>query len=287
MGSSSAQAREIRVPSSDADLERCTQILAAVDGSQLSIDQLRPAQDRLLLHEGGGYAYVNRSSVHESAYGMVRVLPSERGRGIGTQLVAAAAAATRALGLPSMWGVVQGADDASLRFANVRGFAEVGREVELTRHVAAGDGRIRDGIVELREEHRRGAYAVSVAAVADMPTAGEARGRAFEDWLTEELSDAAAAFVAVHEGTVVGYATFQRFGEDEKRLEHGFTGVLPAYRRQGIATALGEAQLAWAAAHGYEQLVTTTGVTNVGLRRQKAKLGYTERPGPVLVRGPV
>ena len=71
------------------------------------------------------------------------------------------------------------------------------------------------------------------------------------------------------------------------RLEHGVTGVLPTHRRRGFATALGQAQIAWAAARGYQELVTTTGVSNAGLRRQKAKLGYGELEGPVLVRGPV
>ena len=42
-----------------------------------------------------------------------------------------------------------------------------------------------------------------------------------------------------------------------------------------------------AAEHGYEELVTTTGVTNTALRRQKSKLGYVESEGPILVRGAV
>ena len=55
----------------------------------------------------------------------------------------------------------------------------------------------------------------------------------------------------------------------------------------GFATALGRAQIAWAAERGYAELVTTTGVSNTALRRQKAKLGYVERAGPILVRGRV
>jgi hypothetical protein len=47
------------------------------------------------------------------------------------------------------------------------------------------------------------------------------------------------------------------------------------------------AQLAWASERGYEELTTTTGVTNTALRAQKAKLGYEEKPGPILVRGAV
>jgi mycothiol synthase len=173
-----------------------------------------------------------------------------------------------------------------LRFATSRGFAEVGREVELSHRVVPGEGAMPDGIHELREEHRVGAYAVSVAAVPDMVTAGAAEARSLDDWAERELSGAAVAFVAIAGGTVVGYATLEPTG-DPARLDHGFTGVLPEHRRRGFATALGRAQIAWASEHGYEQLVTTTGVSNTGLRRQKAKLGYTEVDGPILVRGPV
>ena len=181
-----------------------------------------------------------------------------------------------------------GADDqASLRFAESRGFLEVGRDVKLTRRLSPGEGRTGVAIVQLEEEHRAGAYAVAVAAIPDMVTAGQAEARPYEDWVEQELDDAAVAFVSLEDGRVTGYATLQSLGDDPTRLEHGFTGVLPECRRRGIATALGEAQIAWAAAGGYEELFTTTGVTNTGLRRQKAKLGYLEEAGPILVRGPV
>ena len=218
---------------------------------------------------------------------MVRVLPSERGQGIGSELATAAMDAARALGKESAWAVVGPDDDGSLRFAESRGFLEVGRDVKLTRRLVPGEGRTGDAVVPLEEEHRAGAYAVAVAAIPDMVTAGQAEARPYEDWVEQELDDAAAAFVALEGGRVIGYATLQSLGDDPRRLEHGFTGVLPECRLRGIATALGEAQIAWAAARGYEELFTTTGVTNTGLRRQKAKLGYVEEAGPILVRGPV
>jgi GNAT superfamily N-acetyltransferase len=119
-----------------------------------------------------------------------------------------------------------------------------------------------------------------------MPTAGVAAAGPFEDWVEKELTGAIAAFVALERGAVVGYATLEPTG-DSTRLEHGFTGVLPEHRRRGFATALGRAQIAWAAERAYEELVTSTGVSNTALRRQKAKLGYVERDGPILVRGAV
>jgi GNAT superfamily N-acetyltransferase len=276
----------IRTVAGDADLELCARICSAVEDVAPTAEQLLAVQDRLLLDPDGGYAFVNHSSVVGSAYAMVRVLPERRRAGIGTALVEAAASAARELGYESAWGCVRAGDEESLRFVSRRGFVVVGRGVELIRRLSPGEEAIPAGIVELDDEHRVGAYAVSAAAVPDMPTAGAAEARSFESWVEQELADAAAAFVAVEHGAVVGYATLQPLA-DPSRLEHGFTGVLPEHRRRGFATALGRAQIAWATKRGYEELVTTTGVSNTALRRQKAKLGYVERDGPVLVRGAV
>jgi mycothiol synthase len=276
----------IRSVESDADLARCADIAGAIERAKPTVEQLREVQDRLLLHEGGGYAYVNRSSVEGSAYAMVRVLPERRWHGIGSALVEAAAASARELGTNSAWGVVHAGDEGSLRFASDRGFREVGRDVELRRRLLQGEGRMPAHVVELEPELLEGAHRVAVAAVPDMVTAGAAQAHGFDEWV-EDLRSARIGFVALHAGTVVGYATLHPLGDDPSRLEHGFTGVLPEHRRRGFATALGQAQIAWAAAHGYDELVTTTGVTNTALRRQKAKLGYIELEGPVLVRGPV
>jgi len=277
----------IRQVQTDADVEACVRIASAVDSRPADADQFRRVSDRLILDERGGYAYVDHSSVPGSAYAMVRVRPDARRNGIGSGLVEATSEAARALGKDFAWGAVQPGDDGSLRFAEAHGFIEVSREVELSRRLQPGDGRVGEGIVELGDEHRRGAYEVSVAAVPDMVTAGQAEGYSYDEWVERELAYAVVAFVAIVDDRVVGYATLQPRGADRKRLEHGFTGVVPEYRRRGIATALGNAQLAWASARGYEELITDTGVTNVALRRQKAKLGYEERPGPILVRGQV
>jgi mycothiol synthase len=277
----------IRRAETEADLAFCAEVANAVEQQPIAVEQLARCRDRLLLHPGGGYAYVDRSSVEDSAYAMVRVHPRARGQGIGSELVEAAKGEARELGNDSAWGRVLGGDEGSLQFATARGFAEVSREVELRRRLTPGEGSIAEGIVELSEDHREGAYAVAVEALPDMVTAGQAGMKlSFEEWVEEELSGP-VAFAALDRGEVVGYATFYALPATPTRLEHGLTAVRPGHRRRGLATALGQAQIAWAAAHGYEELVTTTGVANTPLRRQKAKLGYAETPGPVLVRGPV
>ena len=150
----------------------------------------------------GGYVYVNHSSVVGSAYAMVRVLPERRRAGIGSALVEAAAASARELGHESAWGCAQAGDEESLGFVSRRGFAEVGRNVELTRRLSPEAEGFPAGILELGDEHRVGAYAVSVAAVPDMPTAGAAEARSFDDWFEQELAAAVAAFVVLEHDTV-------------------------------------------------------------------------------------
>ena len=270
----------IRPVHTDAELEACARIASAVELHAADIDQFRRVGDRLLLDERGGYAYVNHSSVVGSAYAMVRVAPEARRIGIGSGLVAAAAGAARSLGKESAWGVVQPDDADSLRFAEKHGFTEASRDVELTRRLRPGDGSMRDGIGELREEDRRGAYEVSVGAIPDMVTAGQAEARPYEDWFEEELVHAVAAFVAVEDGRVVGYATLQRLGEEPDRLEHGFTGVLPDYRRRGIATALGEAQLAWASQQGIRGARHDDGRDEHGFESSEGEAGIRRAPRP-------
>jgi len=60
--------------------------------------------------------------------------------------------------------------------------------------------------------------------------------------------------------------------------------VVRSHRGRGIATALKQTQLAWAAEHGYRELVTYTQEGNKRMRAINKKLGYRERPAWILVR---
>jgi GNAT superfamily N-acetyltransferase len=278
----------IREPRTDADFERCVGIKNAVDPDEpVTVDELRQTRGgTLLLHEGGGYVFVARSSVADSAYVMVRVAPEARRRGIGSALLDAAREHARSLEVSSVWGRVAPHDEESLRFVLGRGFAEAGREVELVRALAPDEGPIPEGIAELADEHRAGAYAVAVECTPDMPTAGAAVARPYDEWAAEELSGP-VAFVALGGDRVIGYATLRELQATPHRLEHGLTAVLRSHRGRGLAQKLKRAQISWAAAHGYLELVTTTGETNEAMRAVNLKLGYLERPSAVLVRGDV
>ena len=273
----------IRAAETRADFERCAEIYNAVEPDRvLTAEEAASGNGRSFLHEGGGFAFVGPSSVTGSAFGMVRVHPHARGRGIGSALLEAVRAETRALGRDSVWGRVR--DSASLAFAANRGFAEVTREVVVLREVQPGDGEIVVGVVELRDEHLSGAYDVSVECIPEIhgPLPGEAPP--YDEWLERELHQSAAAFAALEDGAVVGYARLHETGLPH-RLEHGLTAVRRSHRRRGLATALKRAQIRWAADHGYRELVSDMVEGNAAMRAVNERLGYRPLPPVFIVSG--
>src|SRR5262249_34928001 len=150
-----------------------------------------------ILHGDDGYAFVDRSSVPDVAYAMVRVRQESRRRGVGSALLAAAGARARTLGYESMWGRVHEADSASLAFVAARGFEEVTRDVVVLLEVAPGDGEVAPGIVELREEHLRGAYEVAAECLPEMALPQHAEAPPFEQWVEDEQRRCPVAFVAL------------------------------------------------------------------------------------------
>jgi mycothiol synthase len=267
----------IRVADTRADLERCVEICNAVQpDAPITVDQL---VGTFLLHDGGGYAFVDRSTVSGSAYAMIRVHPDVRRRGIGSELLDASRARVRELDYTAMWGRVR--DDESLGFVTRRGFREVTREVTVLRAVGPGDGEVAAGIVELRDEHLRGAHAVCVECVPEIAVPQEAEELPFDEWL-ERSKRNAVAFVALEGEEVVGYACLHVTGT-RHRLEHGLTAVLPGHRRRGIGSALKRAEIAWAAERGYTELETGMAEGNPGIRGLNESLGYEPLPPTTIV----
>jgi GNAT superfamily N-acetyltransferase len=273
----------IREADSRADLERCVEICNAVEPeSPVTVEQLEDAEEPFLLHGGGGYAYVVRSSVVGSAHAMVRVHPETRRCGIGSALLDAARDRTRELGRESLWGRVRDAE--SLAFVTRRGFEEVTRDVTVLRELRPGDGEVATGIAELREEHLRGVYEVCAECIPEIhvPLSGEVQP--YDEWLDREAVRSPVAFVALDDERVVGYARLYQTGSPN-RLEHGLTAVRRTHRRRGIATALKRAQIAWAAEHGYGELVTDMVEGNDAMRAVNERLGYRPLPPVIVVSG--
>ena len=58
------------------------------------------------------------------------------------------------------------------------------------------------------------------------------------------------------------------------RLEQGWTGVLPAYRRRGIATALKALGIGYARANGFRAIVTAPRRRNLPSLGMSTKAGF-------------
>jgi GNAT superfamily N-acetyltransferase len=137
-------------------------------------------------------------------------------------------------------------------------------------------------IKELTAADHDAIYAIAVACWSDMATPEPMPAPPYDDWAYEELAGPSSS-----EPSTASAGRLRGAGRRPARpdvLEHGFTAVVRSHRGRGIATALKRTQLAWAAEHGYRELVTYTQEGNKRMRSINEKLGYRERPAWILVR---
>jgi GNAT superfamily N-acetyltransferase len=273
----------IRRAETAKDFEACAEIYAEVmpDG-RLTAAQAARSPGTTLLHGDEGFAFVKASSIPGSAFAMVRVRPSVRRRGVGSVLLEAAREEARSLACLTVWGRVHEPDTGSLRFAEARGLAEAGRDVEVLLTVTPCAWP--EGVVELRDVHLAGAYEVVVEATPEMALPMIAAAPPFDEWIEKERQMLAAAFVALDGDEVVGYAAL--FATGTSRLENGLTAVKKSHRRRGLALALKRAQIAWAAENGFTEIITDMVEGNAAMRAVNEQLGYVERPAWIVVEGP-
>jgi GNAT superfamily N-acetyltransferase len=226
------------------------------------------------------------------------VVPTARGHGVGSSLLAGIGAWAAALGYRELLCEVKEADAASLAWTERRGFVEVGRHSRLVLDLAgveAPEVAPPEGIeIVTWAEHpelARGIYAVACEAYADVPDDEDEVMHSFEDWLSMDMQGAGdrpeATWVALAGDEVVGYAKLHLSPVRTDVASHDMTGVLRAWRRRGIAGALKRAEIAWARQNGYARLETENEERNEPIQRLNAQHGYVLEPGTVTVRGPV
>jgi GNAT superfamily N-acetyltransferase len=169
-------------------------------------------------------------------------------------------------------------DDASLAFAEHRGFIEVDRQVEQLRRV--GDEPDPDPLPA----------AVDVVTLAERP---ELWAAAYQRFGTEVLADFATfepleiteqqwndswpgepMFLALHEGEVIGCAGLDRDTDRPQRGENALTAVRRDWRGHGIAVHLKRRTLRWAAEHGVTEIYTWTQARNLPMLTLNERLGY-------------
>lgn len=289
----------LRRAESDAELEAWRRVRMAVVPNERapSVDELRRVEtpDRLLLlaeldGELAGSGLAARSEMAGLGTIAPRVLPEARRRGVGTALLEALAAHLDALGFSEANSLVD--DDGSLEFAERFGFREVDRQVEQVRTIGREEPpRAPDG-VELvalaeRPDLSEAVYTqVAVEALADIPVSPPIEV-SLEDWQRGWTSLAEGTFLALAGGEVVGCAGLMLDPDRPDQAEHSLTGVSRDRRGRGVAKALKQATIAWAAESGIRELYTWTQRGNEPMQRLNERLGYVVRSRCTTVRGPV
>ena len=262
---------------------------------------LRDSFDFIAVDEGvaaGSSAGGIRPQRRDRVFVLVTVLADRRRRGTGSALYrrVSAWAAERSVSKLETW--IDEDDEASIAFAERRGFVETERDSRLVLDLAGVEPPSVDappGIEVVtwaeRPEVIRGVYEVACEGFPDIPGGEDEEMEPFEDWLEHEMNGpgdrADATFVALADGEVVGYAKFSLTAARPTIASHDMTAVRRSWRGRGVAGALKRAQIGWAKREGFERLQTTNEVRNAPIRRLNERLGYRIAPGRVFFVGPL
>lgn len=225
-------------------------------------------------------------------------LPAERGRGAGGETLTELSTWARELGCHELVGSVAEDDPVSTRWAEKRGFAEIGRQKQVELRLAdielpAVEPPVGIAIDQWsrRPGIEAGLYAVYCEAEPDIPGEEDNEIVPLEEWLSMDMQGASdradAVFVAFEGDEVVGYGKLSILGESGTTAYHDLTGVRRAWRGRGIASALKRAQIAWAKENGFEVLVTANEERNAPIRALNRRHGYQPIPGRITMRAPV
>jgi len=182
-----------------------------------------------------------------------------------------------------------------LRFLEKRGFREVWRETPNQLDVAGFDPSPHTGLEQklrregfeiktLRElegdpDRDRKVYDLYWQIYDTLPhEESEVVHMDFEDWaaatLDEDQTPLEAFLIVTHGEEYIGFKEMCLDPSDRNVLQGGLLGVLPAYRRRGIALALQLRAIAYARANSYGLIKSSTGAEHGAMQSLFAKLGY-------------
>ena len=290
----------IRPVETDDDIEAWRQVRIAVLPNERAstVEEIRraetPEQLMLLAEADGelvGSGTAGRSDIGGHGFVMPRVLPDKRRRGVGTALLTRLAEHVESLGFARAGSNLD--DPGSLEFAHRFGFTEHDRQVEQVREVGANETPpvIPDGVevvslAEHPELFARVYHELAVEAIADFAVTPKLE-ISFEDWQREWVTWPEGSFIALHGDEIVGCASLIRDHDRPERAEHGLTAVRRDWRGRGLAKALKQQTIVWAAANGLSELYTWTQTGNEGMRAVNERLGYYTRSTSITVRGDI
>ena len=288
---------EVRAATSDADLDAFIRIrrtllpnesggTVALLRADLAANPDRHFYVAELDGEVVGSGLISLSDLRDRFSVKVRVLPQARRRGVGTALLRQLI--THATG-DKLGTHLE--EEESRPFAERFGFRETDRQVEQVKHL--GDEPdpppLPDGIevvtVAERPSLLREAYPLACEGYSDMALERPAQ-ISLETWLREEATLPDGSFVALAGGEIVGWSGLVQHDNDGV-AEDGLTVTRRDWRHRGLATTLKRMELAWAAEHGFREVVTWTQQGNEGMRRINELLGYEYRDVSITMVAPL
>jgi mycothiol synthase len=284
---------ELRAAETDDELELWRSVRLAILPNErtASVAELRAAGSFMLLaHRDGELVGSGSTSKSDMGGGAVtpRVLPAHRRQGIGTALLEQLASHAETCGYGEVGSMVD--DAGSFAFAQRFGFTETGRQVEQVRSVAADEPwpSLPDGIEVNSAAERPGVlrelyHELALQAFEDMPTPRKVEITP-EQWEAEWVTYPEATFVAFTDSEIVGMAGLAPDADRPDRAENVLTTVRRDWRGRGLARALKETTIAWAAEQGIREIYTWTQTGNENMRAVNERLGYVTRNISISVR---
>ncbi|MDF2627875.1 MAG: GCN5-related N-acetyltransferase [Symbiobacteriaceae bacterium] len=225
------------------------------------------------------------------------VHPDWQGRGIGQALLDQVLAAIAPKHPISIRTFSREDYAGTRRFLERRGFAEAKRTWESFLDLAAFDFGSYAGQPEQVEA--QGIRLVTLPDLQQLPDWAE-RLLALTNAIQLDVPDfdaAAAVAMTTFQQSYLGASSFLPAGHyialdgdrwvglstlwtapDQTLMDTGLTGVLPEYRRRGIALALKLRSLQWASARGITRVRTTNASSNRGMLAINERLGFVKRP---------
>ncbi len=252
-------------------------------------DGIRGANDVLVrwIAEDVGYAKLDWKAHDEAGRFRVEMLvrPDARGRGVGGALWQALLEEAEARGATRLRAKVRDDDPSSLGFAERRGFRKVSHMFESFLDLETFDAApfaVPEGVrtfsmadVPDDETHRRKLWRLNDYDIdhGGLRPFERFQSDVFEGyWYRPE-----GQIVAAVGDEWVGLAAVGMTGEGKGY--NMMTGVVPAFRRRGIATALKLATIAWARRQGAREIWTHNDSGNAAMLSINRKLGYQAVPG--------
>ena len=273
----------------DADLEAWIHVRRTLlpNESGGKVERLREQARKLecllliaeLEGELAGSGLADRSDLGDRFALKPRVLPGARCRGVGTALLGELVEHASQFDVDKVSTMLE--EEEARAFAERFGFRETDRQVEQVKIL--GDelappllpAGVEVVTIAERPDLLRECYPLACEGYADLALERPAQ-ISLEDWLGDEATLSAGSFVALAGGEIVGYSGLVEH-DNEGVAEDGLTVVRRDWRRRGLALALKQLELAWAAEHGYREVVTWTQCGNEGMRRLNELLGYEYR----------